>query len=266
MGEAPAARAASTGPLGGSLGLSFFLSSTGPGTGVACVSDQDVHTLLREQGRHDVARVLTLSLRARMVVQVWACINHITSLLSTKVCRARPVLAPHRSQARPPPRALLGLSRRPLPAVRVKSRWGRAGTLCPHASCTFGLHTARSLACLLAHLLACLPATPASLCRAVLRNTRTQHPIRCPFVFAVTPPPPNSVPQAAMTSASQQQGRRKSARPDASSMTELKGVTDEWKLSLLEAMVTDVYLTCGQLKAIVSAGAGWAGLMGMCGR
>ncbi|KAG2447848.1 hypothetical protein HYH02_007304 [Chlamydomonas schloesseri] len=35
------------------------------------------------------------------------------------------------------------------------------------------------------------------------------------------------------------------------STTELKGATDEWKLSLLEAMVTDVYLTCGQLKHMI---------------
>ncbi len=35
------------------------------------------------------------------------------------------------------------------------------------------------------------------------------------------------------------------------SMTQLKGATDEWKLELLEALVTDVYLTCGQLKEMV---------------
>ncbi|GLI66639.1 hypothetical protein VaNZ11_010475 [Volvox africanus] len=38
---------------------------------------------------------------------------------------------------------------------------------------------------------------------------------------------------------------------EISSATELKGATDEWKLQLLEALVTDVYLTCAQLKYIL---------------
>ncbi|GFR44939.1 hypothetical protein Agub_g6027, partial [Astrephomene gubernaculifera] len=35
------------------------------------------------------------------------------------------------------------------------------------------------------------------------------------------------------------------------SVSQLKGATDEWKLQLLEALVTDAYLTCAQLKHIV---------------
>ncbi|GIL76620.1 hypothetical protein Vretifemale_6114, partial [Volvox reticuliferus] len=38
---------------------------------------------------------------------------------------------------------------------------------------------------------------------------------------------------------------------EISSATELKGATDEWKLQLLEALVTDVYLNCAQLKHIL---------------
>jgi hypothetical protein len=50
----------------------------------------------REQGRSDVVGVLTLSLRTRMVVQAWACNNHVaarhglptlSSVLMTRSCR-----------------------------------------------------------------------------------------------------------------------------------------------------------------------------------
>ncbi|KAG2430128.1 hypothetical protein HXX76_010227 [Chlamydomonas incerta] len=51
-------------------------------------------------------------------------------------------------------------------------------------------------------------------------------------------------------------GKAGAGRGDLSSTTELKGATDEWKLSLLEAMVTDVYLTCGQLKHMIRCFAG----------